>query len=79
MCSLRRDIVLPQQKVRKIDHLRSTSVLLGLKDVKRFSFAGLFWALQATCSVASNWKERHGSTPQICTTLDHTLATSIYM
>jgi len=38
------------------------------------SFAGLFWALQAPCGVASNWKERHGSTPQFYTTLDHILA-----
>jgi len=38
------------------------------------SFAGLFWALQAPCGVASIWKERHGSTPQIHTTLDHILA-----
>jgi len=38
------------------------------------SFAGLFWGLQAPCGVASDWKERHGSTPQFCTTLDHTLA-----
>ena len=38
------------------------------------SFAGLFWALQAPCGVASNWKHRHGSTPQIYTTLDHILA-----
>ena len=38
------------------------------------SFAGLFWALQAPRGVASNWKERHGSTPQICTALHHTLA-----
>jgi len=30
-------IVLPQQKVRKIDHVRSTCVLVGLKDVQRFS------------------------------------------
>jgi len=37
------------------------------------SFAGLLWALQAPCGVASNWKERHGSTPQIYTTLDHIL------
>ena len=37
MCSLRCDIVLPQQKVRKIDHLWSTCVLVGLKDVQRFS------------------------------------------
>jgi len=37
MCSLRRDIVLPQQKVRKIKHVRSTCVLVVLKDVKRFS------------------------------------------
>ena len=37
MCSLRRVIVLPQQKVRKIDHVRSTCVLVCLKDVKRFS------------------------------------------
>ena len=28
---------LPQQKVRKIDHVRSTCVLVGLKDVQRFS------------------------------------------
>ena len=38
------------------------------------SFAGLFWALQAPCGVASDLKERHGSTPQIYTTLDHILA-----
>jgi len=38
------------------------------------SFAGIFWALQAPCGVASSWKERHGSTPQIYTTLDHILA-----
>jgi len=31
------NIVLPQQKVRKIDHVRSTCVLVGLKDVQRFS------------------------------------------
>jgi len=37
MCSLRRDIVLPQPKVRKIDQAWSTCVLVGLKDVKRFS------------------------------------------
>ena len=36
MRSLRRDIVLPQQKVRKIDHVWSTCVFVGLKDVKRF-------------------------------------------
>jgi len=34
---LRCDIVLPQQKVLKIDHVRSTCVLVGLKDVQRFS------------------------------------------
>ena len=34
---MRCDIVLPQQKVRKIDHVRSTCVLVGLKDVQRFS------------------------------------------
>jgi len=38
------------------------------------SFAGLFWALQAPCSVASNCKERHASTPQIYTRLDDILA-----
>ena len=38
------------------------------------SSAGLFWALQAPCGVASNWKERRGSTPQIYTILDHILA-----
>jgi len=38
------------------------------------SFAGLFWALQAPCGVTNSWKERHGSTPQIYTTLDHILA-----
>ena len=38
------------------------------------SFAGLFLAVQAPCCVASNWMERHGSTPQIYTTLDHILA-----
>ena len=30
-------ISLPQQKVRKIDHVQSTCVLVGLKDVQRFS------------------------------------------
>jgi len=30
-------IILPQQKVRKNDHVRSTFVLVGLKDVQRFS------------------------------------------
>jgi len=50
------------QKVRTIDHVQSTCVSW---------VACLFWALQAI--IASNWKERHGSTPQICTTLDHTL------
>ena len=79
MYFLRRDIVLPQQKVRKIDHVRSTCVHVRPRWLERCkvifgaSFAGLFWALQAPCGVASNWKERHGSTPQICTTLDHTL------
>ena len=38
------------------------------------SFAGFFWALQVPCGVASNCEERHGSTPQIYTTLDHILA-----
>jgi len=38
------------------------------------SFAGLFWALQAPCGVASKWKERHGSTPRIYTRLDDILA-----
>ena len=37
MCPLRSQIVLPQQKVRKIDQVRSTCVLVGLKDVQRFS------------------------------------------
>ena len=37
LSSLRCDIVLPQQKVRKCDHVRSTCVLVGLKDVQRFS------------------------------------------
>ena len=31
------DMVVPQQKVRKIDHVWSTCVLVGLKDVQRFS------------------------------------------
>jgi len=30
-------IVLPQQKVRKIDYVRSTCLLVGLKDLQRFS------------------------------------------
>jgi len=38
------------------------------------SFARLFWTMQAPCGVASKWKERHGSTPQIYTTLHHILA-----
>jgi len=41
------------------------------------SFAGLFRALQAPCGVASNWKERHGSPPQIYTSLDDILAHDI--
>jgi len=38
------------------------------------SFACLFWAVQAPCGVASNCKQRHATTPQICTSLDQTLA-----
>ena len=38
------------------------------------SFAGLFWALQDPWGFASIWKEIHGSTQQIYTTLDHILA-----
>jgi len=53
---------------------------VGLQGRERFtaifnaSFACLLWALQVPCSVASNWKERHGSTQQIYTNLDHILA-----
>jgi len=59
---------------------RSRSVHLRPRGFERCtaifgaSFAGLFWALQAPCGVARNWKERHGGTPQIYTTLDHILA-----
>jgi len=62
------------ERCEKVDHVRHH----GLKEcvTNRFSpcpyFAGLFRALQAPCGVAINSKERHGSTPQICTTLDHT-------
>jgi len=53
--------------VRPLGFLRCTAIFSA-------SFAGLFWAQQAPCGVASNWKERHGSTPQIYKTLDHILA-----
>jgi len=38
------------------------------------SFAGLFRVQQAPCGVANNSWERHGSTPQICTTVNLTHA-----
>ena len=34
---MRCHIVLPQEKVGKIDHLLSTCVLVGLTDIQRFS------------------------------------------
>ena len=64
------------ERYEKVDHVHHR----GLKErvANRFStrpcFAGLFRAMQAPCCVANNSQEPHGSTPQICTTLDHTQA-----
>ena len=59
-----------RKKTQKIDLDRYIST--ANFSILKFDFFRI--NMQAPCGVASNWKERHGSTPQIYTTLDHILA-----